>query len=145
VILSARSADWVQGKALVVVFFVMAKYDHLPIYKNALELTVYLEDTVKGFSRYHKYTIGTRLRDSCWEVVTTIVKANNTPVAKRRELLVGLRDKAEEIVIALTVAKELKAFSDYKSFQHASKLALDLSRQSEGWLKSARKPSSPEL
>ena len=122
----------------------MAKYAHLPIYKKALELTVYIEDTVKNFSRYHKYTIGTRLRDACWDVVTGIVKANNTPSGQRRELLVALRDKSEEIVIALTVAKELKAFSDYKSFQHASKLALDLSRQSEGWLKSAKKPSSPE-
>jgi hypothetical protein len=122
----------------------MAKYDHLPIYKKALELTVYVEDTVKNFSRFHKYAIGARLRDACWEIVTTIVKANNTQVAQRRELLVKLRDKAEEIVIALTVAKELKAFSSFNSFQHAAKLALDLSRQSEGWLKSAGKPSSPE-
>lgn len=123
----------------------MAKYDHLPIYKKALELMVYLEETVKNFSRYHKYTIGTRLRDACWDVVMGIVKANNTPVAQRRELLVKLRDKAEEIVIALTVAKELKAFASFNSFQHAAKLALDMSRQSEGWLKSAEKPSSPEL
>ena len=59
----------------------MAKYDHLPIYRAALELTVYVEGTVKNFSRYHKYTIGTRLRDACWDVVTGIVKANNTPAA----------------------------------------------------------------
>jgi len=107
-------------------------------------LTVYVEDTVKNFSRFHKYSIGARLRDACWEVVTGIVKANNTPVSQRRDLLVALRDKSEEIVIALTVAKELKAFPSFNSFQHAAKMALDLSRQSEGWLKSAGKPSSPE-
>lgn len=61
----------------------MAKYDHLPIYKKALELTVYVEEVAKNFSRFHKYTIGTRLRDACWDVVTGIVKANNTPVAER--------------------------------------------------------------
>ena len=42
---------------------------------------MYVEDTVKNFSRYQKYTIGTRLRDACCEVVTGIVKANNTASA----------------------------------------------------------------
>ena len=35
----------------------MARYEHLPIYKAALDLTVHLEKLVAGFSRYHKYTI----------------------------------------------------------------------------------------
>jgi len=61
----------------------MAKYDHLLIYNKALELTVYVGDAVKNFGHYHKYTIGTRLRDACWEVVTGIVKANNTPSGER--------------------------------------------------------------
>ena len=38
----------------------MAKYDHLPIYKKAMELMVFLENAVRGFSRYHKYSIGER-------------------------------------------------------------------------------------
>ena len=40
----------------------MAKYEHLAIYKKSLELAVYMETAVKGFSRYHKYTIGAALR-----------------------------------------------------------------------------------
>ena len=42
----------------------MARYDHLPIYKSALELLVYVEQIVKNFSRYNKYTIGARLREA---------------------------------------------------------------------------------
>ena len=34
----------------------MARYEHLPIYKAALDLTVHFEKVVAGFSRYHKYT-----------------------------------------------------------------------------------------
>jgi hypothetical protein len=41
----------------------MARYEHLPIYKAALDLTVHLEKLVAGFSRYHKYTLGTEMRD----------------------------------------------------------------------------------
>ena len=122
----------------------MAKYEHLPIYKAAMELVVFIENAVKSFSRYHKYSIGKRLRETSWEVITLIVQANNTSVKQRQDLLVALRDKTEEINIALNVAKELRAFTNHNSYRQASKLAIDISRQSEGWLKSARSSSSPE-
>ena len=40
----------------------MARYEHLPIYKAALDAAVHFEKVVAGFSRYHKYTLGTELR-----------------------------------------------------------------------------------
>ena len=123
----------------------MARYDQLPIYRKGLELIVFLENAVRGFSRYHKYSIGERLRQTSWDVVTLVVKANNTPVVSRRELLVALRDKIEEVSVALTVAKELEAFANHNSWQQAARMAVDLGRQSEGWLKSTRQPSPPEL
>ena len=39
----------------------MVRYEHLPIYKSALDMTVHFEKVVAGFSRYHKYTLGTEL------------------------------------------------------------------------------------
>ena len=123
----------------------MARYDQLPIYRKGLELIVFLEKAVRQFSRYHKYSIGERLRQTSWDVVTLVVKSNNTPMAERRELLVSLRDKIEEVSVALTVAKELEAFSNHNSWQQAARMAVDLGRQSEGWLKSTRQPSPPEL
>ena len=50
----------------------MAQYEHLPIYKKAFDMTIYIENAVRGFSRYHKYTLGTDLRD----ISRTV--ANNT-------------------------------------------------------------------
>ena len=41
----------------------MARYENLPIYKAALDLTVLFEKVVAGFSRYHKHTLGTELRE----------------------------------------------------------------------------------
>jgi len=40
----------------------MARYEHLPIYKKAMDLAVYLEKIVRNFSRYRKYTLGSELR-----------------------------------------------------------------------------------
>jgi len=122
----------------------MAKYDQLPIYRKALELIVFLEQAVRHFSRYHKYSIGDRLRQTSWDVITLVVRANNTPVAERLPLLVALRDKIEEVNIALAVAKELEAFANHNSWQQAARMAVDLGRQSEGWLKSTKQPSPPE-
>ena len=41
----------------------MAQTEHLPIYKSAYDLCLYLEQVVHNFARYHKYTLGADLRD----------------------------------------------------------------------------------
>ena len=55
----------------------MARYEHLPLYKTAMELTVYIETVVRTFSRYHKYTLGTDLRQQSRALVTMIIRANS--------------------------------------------------------------------
>jgi len=40
----------------------MAQSEHLPIYRCSYDLCLYLEG-VRGFSRYHKYTLGADLRE----------------------------------------------------------------------------------
>ena len=40
----------------------MARYEHLPIDKTAMDLAVYVELVVRNFSRYHKYRLGSELR-----------------------------------------------------------------------------------
>ena len=54
----------------------MARYEHLPIYKQAMDVAVYFEKVVSGFSRYHKYTLGTELRNKSREVISLIMKVN---------------------------------------------------------------------
>ncbi len=39
----------------------MAQAEHLPIYKRAYDLCLYLEQVVRGFWRYHKYALGADL------------------------------------------------------------------------------------
>jgi hypothetical protein len=52
----------------------MARYEHLPIYRDALPLAVHFEKIVMGFSRYHKYTLGSELRNASRKVVTLIIQ-----------------------------------------------------------------------
>lgn len=60
----------------------MARYEHLPIYKKAMDLTIYFETIVRNFSRYHKYTLGSELRVKSREIVALIIKANSKEVVR---------------------------------------------------------------
>ena len=55
----------------------MARYEHLPIYKKAMSLSLYLQDAVRRFSRYDKYTIGSELRDISRKIIFLIIRANS--------------------------------------------------------------------
>ena len=115
----------------------MARYEHLPIYKAAMDLGVYLEGMARNFSRYHKYTIGQELRNLAREIIKLIIRANST--REKTDTLSELVIQCEMLKTMLFFAKETKAIQSFKAFQHASSLAVMLCRQSEGWLKSSRK------
>ncbi len=115
----------------------IARYEHLPIYKKALETAVYFEKVVAGFSRYHKYTLGTDLRNKSREIIGLIVKANSTQ--NKLPILHDLRDQLEALIILIRMCKEVKAFKSFKSFQFAVKEVVSVSRQNEGWIKSVGK------
>ena len=120
----------------------MAQYEHLPIYRKALELAIFLENCVKGFPRYHKYALGADLRNCARELVTLVMRANSR--RDKTAILTELRDTSEGMKLLIILGKETKAFGSFSQFQTAAALAVEISRQSEGWLKSqtARRPES---
>ena len=129
----------------------MARYEHLPIYKQALDVAVHFEKVVAGFSRYHKYTLGTELRQKSREVVALIVKAN--AAQDKRPSLVKLREALDELLIVVRIAKvatgilppatllhpctsEARAFKSFQSFQFAIEQVVSVCRQNEGSVQS---------
>jgi hypothetical protein len=54
----------------------MAFTEHLPIYKSAYDPCLWLEQVVRGFSRYHKYSLGSELRDGARRLLKLVVRAN---------------------------------------------------------------------
>ena len=114
----------------------MARYEHLPIYKAALDVTVHLEKVVAGFSRYHKYTLGTELRERSRHVLQQVVRANNLGHREdRAAALLHLRDDIEALILAMRVAKEVKAFKSFTAYLHAVEQVGSVARQNEGWYK----------
>lgn len=115
----------------------MARYEHLPIYKKALDVAVRFEKVAAGFSRYHKYTLGTDLRDQSRAIVCAIVRVNS-----EREKLPGLlelRYQLENLLIVVRLCKEVKAFKSFQAYQFAVEAVVAVSRQNEGWIRSVQK------
>lgn len=54
----------------------MARFRHLPVWQTALDLAVHLEKAVRRFPRYHKYTLGTELRQTAQRLCRLVARAN---------------------------------------------------------------------
>ena len=118
----------------------MARYEHLPIYKQAMDVAVHFEKVVAGFSRYHKYTLGTELRNKSRDIVALIVKAN--AANDKYDHLLLVRERLDELLIIVRIAKEARAFKSFNSFQYAIELVVSVCRQNEGWLRSIKNKAS---
>ena len=115
----------------------MARYEHLPIYKQALDVAVHFEKVVAGFSRYHKYTLGADLRNQSRAVVGVIIRANAT--REKAPVLLELRGCLDELLLLIRLAKEVKAFKSFEAYQFALEQVVSVCRQNEAWLRSLAK------
>ncbi len=86
----------------------MARYEHLPIYKSAIDLAIFLETGVKNMSRYNKFAIGTELRKRGLNGLSLVVRANSI-FGSKVAVLEELRINLEELRQLLFLAKETAA------------------------------------
>jgi len=117
----------------------MANHEKFPIFRSALELCVYIETIVKGFDRYHKYTIGEDMRRFSKDLLFIINRVGLTKDKVR--VLTKLRDRCEDMKMLLLISKELKAFKSFKQFEYSSKLSVDVCKQAQAWLGSMARVS----
>ena len=112
----------------------MAYYKDLPIWRDAMRLAVEMEVAVRGFPRYHKYTLGTELRQAshliCQEVAHAALWAS-----LRLQTLQRLVERIEALKISVQLAKELRAFANFAQFERGVEPAVSVGRRSGGWLK----------
>jgi four helix bundle protein len=117
-------------------------YEALPIYKAAMDLVVALDGAVRKFSRFHKYTLGSQLRESALAVVLQVARGNQR--LERDEALQLACQRAEEVKILLNVAKEVKAFHGFNEYVQLMERAVGVAKQAEGWRRSLNRTARPE-
>ena len=122
----------------------MARYRHLPIWKAALDLAVHLEHAVRRFPRYHKYTLGSELRQTAQRLCRLVARANDARADARALALDDLVLAVEEMKTLLTLAKEVGAFVQFNDFATAADLTVSLGKQSGGWRRRVRPEASSQ-
>lgn len=119
----------------------MARYEHLSIFREAYDLAVHLEKIVRNFSRYHKYTLGTELRNQSRRVLDLIVRANEATEGRAARLL-ELRQELESLKVLARLCQDSGAFANTRSYLYVAERITKLAKQNEGWLKQTQGRSS---
>ena len=108
----------------------------LPLHKATLDLCVYVDTIVKNQEKYHKYGIGSELRDATREMFYLV---SRIMYAKEKHLLLEeLVKKCDETKGILVLAKAIKAFKSFKQFEHSSLLTVSVCKQAHAWFNSVR-------
>jgi hypothetical protein len=112
----------------------MRHLNPLPIWRDANRLLLAIEQAVRAFPRYHKYTLGTELRRQAMQVCRLIMRAADQRAEQARwlgQLVVAIDD----LKLSVQLAKELEAFRHFQEFQTVAELAVAVGKQSGGWRK----------
>jgi len=108
-----------------------------------MELAVHLEHSVRRFPRYHKYTLGTELRQTAQRLCRWVARANNAGADARYAALDQLVLAVDEMKTLLTLAQELQVFANFNEFAQATELVVALGKQSGGWRRQVRPAVHP--
>ncbi len=112
----------------------MAYTEHLPIYKSAYDLCLWFERVVAGFPRYHKYSLGSDMRDHARRVLKLVVRANAW--RDKVPVIVELREELEELKVLVRLCADVKGFPNFNSYEYAITQVVAIAKQNEGWPKS---------
>ena len=119
----------------------MARYEHLPIYRAAFDLAVHVEKIVRNFSRYHRYSLGTELREGSRRILARIIEANGS--RDRASQLERLRGDLENFKVLARLCHESGGFASTKAYLYVAEQVVGISRQNEGWLAQTHKARAP--
>jgi hypothetical protein len=115
------------------------RYRQVPIWRDASRFLLDVEQAVRQFPRYHKYTLGSELRRQAMAICRLVARAAQTSEpARKRGLLEQLVWQIEDIKMSVQLAKELEAFASFAQFQRLAEQSVSLGKQSGGWCKRAR-------
>ena len=106
----------------------------IPIWRDATALLVDIEQVVRHFPRYHKYTLGTEMRQQAMRICQLIQRAWNDK-AQAKQHLETLVLAVDDLKIQIQLAKELHVFRNFAEFERLSRQAVGIGRQSGGWLR----------
>jgi hypothetical protein len=112
----------------------MARYQHLPIYKDTYDVTLGLLQSIRSFPRLFKYTLGSEIQKNLYTLLAMIVKVNG--LYQKKDLLTNVSVQVELIQTQIRLARDCQCFKNIQSAIDFSNRLVKISRQVEGWRRS---------
>jgi hypothetical protein len=111
-----------------------------PIVKAAERMLLEIEQAVRRFPRYHKYTHGTRLREQAMNIARLAHRAWRDQ-AHRGMWTTKLIWAVDDLKLSLQLGKQIEAFASFAQFDMLARLCSDLGKQCGGWRKQQHRDS----
>jgi len=109
------------------------KKDQQPeIAKMSERLLADLERAVRGFARYHKYTLGSDIRTQAMTVVRNCHRAWRDR-ARQEHWKSELAWSIDELKLSLQIGSQIHAFKSFSQFESLIRTAEELGRCAGGW------------
>src|SRR5579864_8072182 len=105
-----------------------------PIARLAQRILADIENAVRRFPRYHRYSVGSDLRADAMLVARCVHRAWRDSEQKLRRVQ-ELAAAVDDLKISMQLGKQVDAFGSFAEFEAIARLVNDLGRQSGGWLK----------
>lgn len=104
----------------------MRHLNRLPIWRDANQLLVAIELAVRGFARYHKYTVGVELRNTCLRVCRRVLGNLDEKLGKFKQQLCKPLARGVLLDVKYETRENLRAVlaSYWGHFEHASSYRL---------------------
>ncbi len=123
----------------------MNKRQNLPIWRDANALLLEIETIVRGFTRYHKYSVGAELRQQAMQICRLLSRALRKQANERIAMVEHLLIAIDDVKVLIQLAKDIKAFQNFKQFQRVVELAVSLSKQGGAWLQHLSRKARSEV
>lgn len=108
----------------------MAEYYHLNVYKSSYKLLVGIHKNFQNLNREHKYTIGEKVKERCFDLLINIYKIQRTK--DRVFILEQALDDVEYLRLSLRLLRDLSVLST-KRYANLIVLVEDVSAQFDRW------------
>jgi hypothetical protein len=105
-----------------------------PIARLSHRILADVENAVRRFPRFHKYSVGADLRSHVMQVARCVHKAWRDPEHRLARVL-ELCSAVDDLKISMQLGKQVRAFGSFAEFEALAKLVHQLGQQSGGWLK----------
>jgi hypothetical protein len=121
----------------------MAQFQHLPIYKLAVDLLDLAADLTRNMPRDFKASLGGEIRTEIIRLIVLIGRANaSTDPARRAEHIDELLEHLQVAELLLRLAHG-KRFISLSQWTRAAELTATIGKQAGGWRKFSRNAAAP--